>query len=415
MTPKRKVVVVDGSNIATEGRSIPSLVQLDEATRAFQDEEPAAEIIVVVDATFEHRIAKDEQRRFRESAEADEVVTPPAGTIGRGDAFILKIARRANAVVLSNDSFQEFHAEHPWLFDEGRLVGGKPVPGVGWIFAERNPVKGPTSRAVRAKASSLSDTSDAEGTVGNPDAPASGRPSGRGTRDATASPKEPPTKRASATDSRAATTTKRASTASKASKAAVAPKPAMATPARGASKARATKTSSPTAAEKRQAASKAPAPSKRTRRAVEKPEAPAKRAARAGTKAAVDASTPAPAPASRARGGSTAPAKSRSATTTAPVKASLAPTNSARAFQALVDRHPLRSRVEGKVTTFTSHGAMVSVTVGKGLQVVCYAPLSGLGRPAPQRARDVLEKGEVRSFRVVTLDADRRTAELSIV
>ena len=58
---------------------------------------------------------------------------------------------------------------------------------------------------------------------------------------------------------------------------------------------------------------------------------------------------------------------------------------------------------------------MVSVTVGKGLQVVCYAPLSGLGRPAPQRARDVLEKGEVRSFRVVTLDADRRTAELSIV
>ena len=174
MTPKRKVVVVDGSNIATEGRSIPSLVQLDEATRAFQDEEPAAEIIVVVDATFEHRIAKDEQRRFRESAEADEVVTPPAGTIGRGDAFILKIARRANAVVLSNDSFQEFHAEHPWLFDEGRLVGGKPVPGVGWIFAERNPVKGPTSRAVRAKASSLSDTSDAEGTVGNPAAPASG-------------------------------------------------------------------------------------------------------------------------------------------------------------------------------------------------------------------------------------------------
>ena len=30
--------------------------------------------------------------------------------------------------MLSNDSFQEFHAEHPWLFDEGRLIGGKPVP-----------------------------------------------------------------------------------------------------------------------------------------------------------------------------------------------------------------------------------------------------------------------------------------------
>ena len=63
-----------------------------------------------------------------------EVVSPPAGAIGRGDAFVLRIAERTGAVVLSNDSFQEFHGEHPWLFDEGRLVGGKPVPGVGWIF-----------------------------------------------------------------------------------------------------------------------------------------------------------------------------------------------------------------------------------------------------------------------------------------
>jgi hypothetical protein len=48
--------------------------------------------------------------------------------------------------VLSNDSFQEFHGEHEWLFTEGRLVGGKPVPGVGWIFTPRTPVRGPKSR-----------------------------------------------------------------------------------------------------------------------------------------------------------------------------------------------------------------------------------------------------------------------------
>ncbi|MGH9272003.1 MAG: S1 RNA-binding domain-containing protein, partial [Ilumatobacteraceae bacterium] len=34
----------------------------------------------------------------------------------------------------------------PWLFDEGRLIGGKPVPFVGWVFVTRLPVKGPTSR-----------------------------------------------------------------------------------------------------------------------------------------------------------------------------------------------------------------------------------------------------------------------------
>jgi hypothetical protein len=47
---------------------------------------------------------------------------------------------------LSNDSYQEFHGTHTWLFDEGRLVGGKPVPHIGWVFVNRLPVRGPTSR-----------------------------------------------------------------------------------------------------------------------------------------------------------------------------------------------------------------------------------------------------------------------------
>jgi hypothetical protein len=140
-------VVVDGSNIATEGRSTPSLKQLDEAIREFQTEYPGTEVIVVVDATFGHRIAANERAMFDEAVAHGELVTPPAGAIGRGDAFVLRVAERVNAQVLSNDSFQEFHAEHPWLFDEGRLMGGKPVPGVGWIFTPRLPVRGPRSRA----------------------------------------------------------------------------------------------------------------------------------------------------------------------------------------------------------------------------------------------------------------------------
>jgi predicted RNA-binding protein with RPS1 domain len=139
-------VVIDGSNIATEGRDTPSLAQLDEAVRAFIEEYAPEVVTVVVDATFPNRIDAQERRIYEDAVAANELITPPAGAIGRGDAFVLQIARRADAAILSNDSFQEFHGDYPWLFEPGRLIGGKPVPHVGWVFMERVPVRGPASR-----------------------------------------------------------------------------------------------------------------------------------------------------------------------------------------------------------------------------------------------------------------------------
>ena len=141
-----KHVVVDGSNIATEGRSLPSLAQLNDAVMGFIEEYPDVAVTVVVDATFGHRIDKKEVKDFEDGISNNELVAPPAGAVGRGDAFILALAQKANASVLSNDSFQEFHGEYEWLFDQGRLIGGKPVPHVGWIFVDRTPVRGPISR-----------------------------------------------------------------------------------------------------------------------------------------------------------------------------------------------------------------------------------------------------------------------------
>ena len=144
-------VVVDGSNIATEGRSMPSLAQLNEAVNSYIADHPGVRVTVVVDATFGHRIAPSEVKEFDAAIANNELVAPPAGAVGRGDAFVLSIAKKAKATILSNDSFQEFHGEHDWLFDEGRLVGGKPVPHVGWVWVARSPVRGPISRkAVRA-------------------------------------------------------------------------------------------------------------------------------------------------------------------------------------------------------------------------------------------------------------------------
>ena len=145
--------VVDGSNIATEGRSEPSLQQLDEAVTQFIAEHDFERVTVIVDASFEHRVSKSERKAARQAIDDNEIITPPAGVIGRGDTFILQVAHRAEAVVVSNDSFQEFHGTYSWLFDEGRLIGGKPIPGLGWVFVPRAPVKGPVSRRARAQAS----------------------------------------------------------------------------------------------------------------------------------------------------------------------------------------------------------------------------------------------------------------------
>jgi hypothetical protein len=146
-------IIVDGSNIATEGRSQPSLAQLEEAVTELRRDHPHAEITVIVDATFAHRIDPSEVPRFEKAELRGEYVHPPAGAIGRGDAFLLRVAEKVDGTVLSNDSFQEFHGEHPWLFDRGRLLGATPVPGIGWIFSPRQPVRGPRShQAVRETA-----------------------------------------------------------------------------------------------------------------------------------------------------------------------------------------------------------------------------------------------------------------------
>ena len=220
-------LVVDGSNIATEGRSVPSLQQLDEAVTAFIAERPHDVVIVVVDATFGHRIDPSELPRFEEAVLDGELVTPPAGAIGRGDAFILQIADRAGANVFSNDSFQEFHGTYDWLFEPGRLVGGKPVPPIGWVFIDRTPVRGPTSRrAVReskqkaAKKSAASNESsrrrqaspDASGPPPVPTTPPPGQRRAAKTSAAKTSAAEPSATKPGATKS--TTRTKSDSTAS---------------------------------------------------------------------------------------------------------------------------------------------------------------------------------------------------------
>jgi hypothetical protein len=85
------------------------------------------------------------------------------------------------------------------------------------------------------------------------------------------------------------------------------------------------------------------------------------------------------------------------------------PVNEGLAFVEFISEHPIGSTVEGEVQGFTSHGAHVLVG-----DVRCYVPLRGLGNPAPRAAREVLSRGELRTFVVQALDAPRRGIDLAL-
>jgi len=370
---------VDGSNLATEGRSSPSLKQLDEAVRAYASEDPGADIIVVVDATFEHRVSEAERDEVRQAMLNGEMISPPAGAIGRGDAFVLRIAERTGATVLSNDSFQEFHGEHPWLFDDGRLVGGKPVPGVGWIFTPRVPIRGPKSRAATAEAKARDDHASA---------PAKAAELARAAKKAA----------------------KRASKSKKASKVAAATvdpswpiRPNRPPPGR----AKVDPVVSSAIEEAVEEALHPPTP--------EKPRGPSKKQV-AAKKAPPQKSAKAKKDAPRGKAKTPARPKQEQDGANQRKKRSAPPpaVNEPLTFINFVAAFPVGSTVDGEVVSFTSHGAMVDVLLPGGGVLHCYIPLSAMGTPPPTKARKVLKKGEVRPFLLAGLDPPRRVAELAL-
>ena len=396
--------------MATEGRTSPSLAQLNDAVRSFAAEDPAANIIVVVDATFEHRVAEKEREKVRKAMLSGAIVSPPAGAIGRGDAFVLRIAERTGATVLSNDSFQEFHGEHPWLFDEGRLIGGKPVSGVGWFFTPRLPIRGAKSRAATAEAKAASDPESAPAKAAEL-ARAAKKAAKKGVKATKAAKKA---KKVAPVDTswpieptmpppgRAKVDPAFSSALEEATEEALHPEARQAKPApkkQGAKKQGAKKQGA-----KKQVVARRAAPEKAART---KKDAAGKHGQKdqRGQKAQKEQQE-ADRKTEQARSG-----RSRQKKRATPPPA----VNEPLAFINFVAAYEVGSTIEGEVVSFTSHGAMVDVSLpGPGGGVLhCYIPLTGMGDPPPTKARHVLKKGEVRSFVLAGLDPPRRVAELA--
>lgn len=360
-----KHVIVDGSNIATEGRDAPSLAQLDEAVTAFIEEYSPTYVTVVVDATFPNRIDRKERKKYEDAVNANELITPPAGAIGRGDAFILQIARRANASILSNDSFQEFHGEYPWLFDKGRLIGGKPVPHVGWVFMDRAPVRGPTSRRAVSEARKV-----AKAAVKAADKAVAAA------------------EQATAADRAAAGVT-----------AAEGDEPPAEAPRKRRTRKAAAASAAPSEPAAEEAPAKAPAKAPARRRTRKAAAAPA-----AEMPATPDGAEP---PAAAAPDGAEVPAAEPAGD--AGRAKGVEPYNEALPFIEFVGRHPVGSEVDAVVERFSSHGAYVLVGAARA-----YLPLRNLAHPAPRSAKEVLQVGEERRFVVVAIDPPRRGIDLAV-
>jgi hypothetical protein len=108
-------VIVDGSNVAwgegsREEGDTPRVKNLELVLGALRDE-GFEMIITIVDASLKHEI--DDSKRFDRLRKIFEILEVPGGT--SADEFILKEMVKQNAHVISNDKFEEWKQQDPWL------------------------------------------------------------------------------------------------------------------------------------------------------------------------------------------------------------------------------------------------------------------------------------------------------------
>ena len=107
--------IVDGSNVAwgegsREEGDTPQVKNLESVLFALQDE-GFEKIVTIVDASLKHEI--DEPEFFEGLGKDFEILEVPGGT--SADEFILKELIRENARVITNDKFEEWKQQDPWL------------------------------------------------------------------------------------------------------------------------------------------------------------------------------------------------------------------------------------------------------------------------------------------------------------
>lgn len=108
---KPPLAVVDGANVAHSAPSDgdPRISNIVAMRKALIDE--GYDPVIVVDATLRHEI--DDPEQLEALLDSEKIRQAPAGT--DADYFVLEIADGNDAVVISNDLFEDYEDEYPWI------------------------------------------------------------------------------------------------------------------------------------------------------------------------------------------------------------------------------------------------------------------------------------------------------------
>ena len=123
----QRTAVVDGANVAFLERTRddkPKVSNIVAVCQALEQEGYTS--IIIVDASLRHQV--DDPDQLEGLFDKGVVRQAPAGT--QADFFVLATADIEDALVVSNDTFEEYQRQYPWIADRRvtlMIIGGEVI------------------------------------------------------------------------------------------------------------------------------------------------------------------------------------------------------------------------------------------------------------------------------------------------
>jgi hypothetical protein len=108
------LIVVDGANVAWSEQTRdgkPKVSNIVVMRRALEEE--GYDPIIIIDASLRHDV--DDPDQLEGLIDGQHVRQSPAGT--EADYFLLMTAGQQNSKVVSNDTFESYRDDYPWIWE----------------------------------------------------------------------------------------------------------------------------------------------------------------------------------------------------------------------------------------------------------------------------------------------------------
>jgi hypothetical protein len=108
----KRVAVVDGSNVAYLELSEDNKPQIDNLRKVSKKlKTKGYKPVVIIDASLQHEV--DDPELLDDLEDTGFLHQAPAGT--DADYFIVETADRKNGIIISNDTYDEYEEDYPWV------------------------------------------------------------------------------------------------------------------------------------------------------------------------------------------------------------------------------------------------------------------------------------------------------------